>query len=334
MFYIEGGGWCYYLQGDSINYCSFRAQTQMGSSKFDTQNMQTPKKGILSASPVDNPDFYNWNFVYMRYCDGGSFSGTREETYLDKETGTTLYFRGWYNFLAIVNDVKNRYALSPTEIILSGSSAGGLATSLRCDDMNDIFPGVDVKCINDAGWFSEAENFDGKNIIRHHYENLVNLHRPRKSKYCEETRDKLSCWLPEYFSEYIRNNHLVIQSGYDDWQTGNIWFAESVHERSVIPGWENCVAPGTNMKQCSEGQIKVLNLFNFVIKHSFASYLKAGNHSVFLHNCSCHSHIIFRRWDNVKIKNWSPRDVIGQFILGKTIHIFGGKYGSNDSCDL
>ena len=32
---------------------------------------------ILSNDPMENPHFYNWNRVYVLYCDGFSFSGNR-----------------------------------------------------------------------------------------------------------------------------------------------------------------------------------------------------------------------------------------------------------------
>ena len=31
--------------------------------------------GFLSSNPEVNPDFYNWNVVFIKYCDGASFAG-------------------------------------------------------------------------------------------------------------------------------------------------------------------------------------------------------------------------------------------------------------------
>nr|GMD42641.1 pectin acetylesterase 5 [Ipomoea batatas] len=41
----------------------------------------TPKyfSGILSNNPEQNPDFYNWNKVMIRYCDGSSFTGNSQK---------------------------------------------------------------------------------------------------------------------------------------------------------------------------------------------------------------------------------------------------------------
>nr|GMD77935.1 pectin acetylesterase 12-like [Ipomoea batatas] len=37
-----------------------------------------PFTGILSNKAEENPDFYNWNRIKVRYCDGASFSGDSE----------------------------------------------------------------------------------------------------------------------------------------------------------------------------------------------------------------------------------------------------------------
>jgi hypothetical protein len=49
--------------------------TDLGSSKF----MKAIEfEGILSNKRSQNPYFYNWNKVDIRYCDGGSFAGDAE----------------------------------------------------------------------------------------------------------------------------------------------------------------------------------------------------------------------------------------------------------------
>ena len=31
--------------------------------------------GFLSGDKTVNPDFYEWNVAYIKYCDGASFAG-------------------------------------------------------------------------------------------------------------------------------------------------------------------------------------------------------------------------------------------------------------------
>ncbi|XWS67063.1 hypothetical protein CRYUN_Cryun05aG0254300 [Craigia yunnanensis] len=42
-----------------------------------------PFAGILSRHPSHNPDFYNWNIVKIRYCDGASLAGHPESEFKD-----------------------------------------------------------------------------------------------------------------------------------------------------------------------------------------------------------------------------------------------------------
>uniref|UniRef100_M1BRR5 Pectin acetylesterase n=1 Tax=Solanum tuberosum TaxID=4113 RepID=M1BRR5_SOLTU len=57
--------------------------------------------GILSNNASFNPDFYNWNRVKIRYCDGASFSGDAKFY-----NGTSLlYFRGQRIWQAIILDL-------------------------------------------------------------------------------------------------------------------------------------------------------------------------------------------------------------------------------------
>lgn len=43
------------------------------------------------------------------------------------------------------------------QALLSGCSAGGLASILHCDEFKDLFPSTTkVKCLSDAGLFLDA----------------------------------------------------------------------------------------------------------------------------------------------------------------------------------
>jgi hypothetical protein len=48
--------------------------------------------GMFNSDPAINPYFYNWNKVFIGYCDGASFAGT--VTAPVQVQGTPIYFRG------------------------------------------------------------------------------------------------------------------------------------------------------------------------------------------------------------------------------------------------
>ncbi|CAH8334058.1 unnamed protein product [Eruca vesicaria subsp. sativa] len=68
---VLGGGWC-----DTIRNFVYRKTSRHGSSKYMDKNI--PFTGILSDQSAENPDFYNWTRVKVRYCVGGYFSGDSE----------------------------------------------------------------------------------------------------------------------------------------------------------------------------------------------------------------------------------------------------------------
>ncbi|KAI3804599.1 hypothetical protein L1987_26274 [Smallanthus sonchifolius] len=117
LVHIQGGGWCH-----TMDDCVYRKTMDngLGSSKLMPELYFS---GILSNRQDQNPstylmfttifcvsclfnnvlfsDFYNWNRVYMRYCDGSSFTGDVEEV----NPANNIYFRGARVFNAIVEEL-------------------------------------------------------------------------------------------------------------------------------------------------------------------------------------------------------------------------------------
>ncbi|KAG6389127.1 hypothetical protein SASPL_150586 [Salvia splendens] len=95
LIQLEGGGWC-----NTLRSCIYRKTTHRGSSTLFEK--QIPFTGILSNKSEENPDFFNWNRVKIRYCDGASFAGDSE----NKEAG--LQFRGKRIWLAAREDLMSK----------------------------------------------------------------------------------------------------------------------------------------------------------------------------------------------------------------------------------
>ena len=80
--------------------------------------------GILSADPKLNPDFAHFHHVVLWYCDGGSFSGDRDEPIeVDMGPGRGIkkvYFRGSRVLDAVLDFLVNdsRFDLSTAEEVL------------------------------------------------------------------------------------------------------------------------------------------------------------------------------------------------------------------------
>ena len=86
--------------------------------------------------PAQNPLMYNWNMVYFKYCDGGSFSGSNASS--TAIGNTALHWRGKHILNGGISDmIKNRGLAVASDVVVSGCSAGGLAAFLHCDHFAD-----------------------------------------------------------------------------------------------------------------------------------------------------------------------------------------------------
>ncbi|AQK95511.1 Pectin acetylesterase 5 [Zea mays] len=95
LIHLEGGGWCRNLKS-----CASRQRSMLGSSRY--MEGQVEFTGILSDDKSQNPDFYNWNKVKIRYCDGASFSGDVKD---ELQNGTRFFFRGQRIWEAVMNEL-------------------------------------------------------------------------------------------------------------------------------------------------------------------------------------------------------------------------------------
>uniref|UniRef100_M1CED7 Pectin acetylesterase n=1 Tax=Solanum tuberosum TaxID=4113 RepID=M1CED7_SOLTU len=182
-------------------------------------------------------EFYNWNRVRVKYCDGSSFTGDVEQ--VDPEN--KLFFRGARIFKAIMKDLWSKGMNNAENAILCGTSAGGLATILNCDNFKSLLPeNVKVKCVADAGFFINgsalffAKTISGTSDIQEMYRKIVNLHGSAKNlpSACTSVMEPSLCFFPENVVPYIQTPLFIINSIYDTWQTINEAVADWYFERA------------------------------------------------------------------------------------------------------
>ena len=94
VVYFQGGGWCYTLAD-----CAKRATGALGSSA--SYPATSPSKGgIVDPDPLHNPNFHDWNLVWVPYCDGTSWSGNQANPVFVQNK--TIWYRGRANMRALV----------------------------------------------------------------------------------------------------------------------------------------------------------------------------------------------------------------------------------------
>ncbi|KAM3322688.1 pectin acetylesterase 8-like [Capsicum chacoense] len=215
IIYLDGGGWC-----DSVRSCKARSNGVLGSSTTTPLHPPATFSGILHNDPTVNPDFYNWNRVRVLYCDGSSFTG--DAAHVDPET--KVYYRGARIFKAIMDDLLQKGMPNAENAILSGTSAGGLATILNCDKFKSLLPkNAKVKCVADAGFFINAKTISGTSDIQKMYNKVVNLHGSAKNlpPSCTSAMKPSLCFFPQNVVPYVQTPLFIINSAYDTWQVGN-----------------------------------------------------------------------------------------------------------------
>ncbi|XP_042058515.1 pectin acetylesterase 11-like [Salvia splendens] len=111
---------------------------------------------MLNNNSTFNPDFYNWHMFKIFYCDGSSFMSNVE----DVDTKHNLTYRGARIYDAMMEELLPIGMGNAKNALLSGTSAGGLATILHCDKFQSLFHKTTrVKFVSDTGFFVHGQDY-------------------------------------------------------------------------------------------------------------------------------------------------------------------------------
>ncbi|KAJ7953314.1 Pectin acetylesterase [Quillaja saponaria] len=274
LVHIEGGGWC-----NNVTTCLSRKNSRLGSSKRMAK--QIAFSGILSNRKQFNPDFYNWNRIKIRYCDGASFTGDVQAV----NRATNLHFRGARVWLAVIEDLLAKGMRSAENAILSGCSAGGLTSILHCDGFRALLPmGTKVKCLADAGYFINAKDVSGADHIKTFFTQVVATHGSAKNlpPSCTKRLSPGLCFFPQYVAPQIRTPFFIVNAAYDSWQIKNI-LAPGVSDPHGI--WRNCKL---DVKKCSTSQLKTMQDFRLEFLRAVRVVGTSSAKGLFIDSCYAH----------------------------------------------
>nr|KJB25078.1 hypothetical protein B456_004G176200 [Gossypium raimondii] len=279
IVHMEGGGWC-----EDVPTCLSRKNTDLGSSKQMVK--QFGFSGLLSGQQKSNPDFYNWNRIKVRYCDGSSFTGDAVDR------ANNLFFKGNSIWEFIIADLLAKGMRNAKNAILSGCSAGGLASILHCDRFRALLPAsTKVKCISDAGFFLHAQDVSGGKHIEEFYGKVARLHGSVKNLPASCTsrmgaRPEL-CFFPQYVVQTMQTPIFFVNSAYDSWQIKNI-LAPSAADKSKA--WKSCKL---DLKKCTAAQLKTIQDFRtqFLSALNRAGVVNSPSKGMFIDSCYAHCQV-------------------------------------------
>ncbi|KAG2685837.1 hypothetical protein I3843_10G137100 [Carya illinoinensis] len=308
LLHIEGGGWC-----NTIASCSLRKLTPLGSSKYMERRVSF--SGILSPYSSQNPDFFSWNKVKIRYCDGASFAGNPKS---ELKNGTKLFFRGQLIWEALMDELLSLGLSSAKQALLSGCSAGGLATLIHCDDFRQLLPkDATIKCLADAGFFLNEKDVHGKQTMRSFYDDVFHLQGVEGSlhKDCVSRMEPSKCLFPQEIVKNIKTPVFLVHPAYDFWQIQHILIPDASDHN-----WRNC---RLNIHDCNPNQIEILQGFRNSLLKALSEFQKNAEGGIFIDSCFVHCQTwMDHTWhspQSPRINNKTIAESVGDWFFNRNI---------------
>ncbi|XP_055376229.1 palmitoleoyl-protein carboxylesterase NOTUM [Condylostylus longicornis] len=157
VVFLEGGWHCFDIKSCRSRWLKFR---HLMTSAQWPENRDVG--GILSPLPEENPYWHNANHVLVPYCSSDSWSGTKTQI----ETRDGWRFMGSLIIKQVIADLIPLGLGGPanSELLLVGSSAGGLGVMLNLDRVSHFIHNeknlkVLVRGVSDSGWFLDREPY-------------------------------------------------------------------------------------------------------------------------------------------------------------------------------
>ncbi|KAF7040851.1 hypothetical protein CFC21_050724 [Triticum aestivum] len=327
LVHLEGGGWC-----STVKECSDSRLSTKGSSNF-MKPIRFMGNGILGGDQLQNPDFYNWNKVYVRYCDGASFSGDAEAQAQD---GTTLYFRGLRIYEAVIDELMEKGLANATQALFTGCSAGALSMMLHCDDFRARFPQeVSVKCFADAGFFLDEKDISGKRSLWSLYDRVIHLQNVRKvlPKDCLANKEPTECFFPAELIKSIRTPMFILNPSYDSWQIRNVLVPDS---SAPDKSWLSCKE---NIRNCNSTQVEVLDGLRNKMVNDLKVVEDKEDWGMFIDSCFTHcqslSGVSWHSPTSPRLENKTIAEAVGDWHSGRSqgAKEIDCKYQCNPTCN-
>lgn len=354
---LMGGAWC-----RTPESCAQRSLTWLGSTRVPHPPVFF--HGIFSNSSAHNPHFYDWNIVYLRYCDGGSFKGNatsaaRPDYVLSKSDGVPnslplkdlmgsrvngFPLKGQAVFEALISHlIEGRGLALATHLLLSGISAGGVAALLHCDAFRNRLLAVSaastepvVKCLADAAFFIDVGDVFGYRGLRNHFREVVDMHSPTLISGCTQRYGKHApeCLFAEHFLPYISTPVFLVNLLYDR-ESVNMAIAPIREDKGGQ--WAACRQDFAN---CTRKQMAVLDKSAAALVKKLSKAFEEGERRNGAFLLACHTHSVVQKprfWhssDSPKIRGQTMAEAVAAWFFGGQHGVLMDPvfYGSRDKC--
>ena len=203
--FFEGGGFC-----QNLAECQVRAASYLGSTSHDKRSLVLDRP-YFTRSPAASPLLHSFTFAYVRYCDGGYFSGNRISPVM--HNGTRLHFRGRHILKAVLDDLNLDRA---TDVVIGGCSAGGIHVLAHLDMIRAMLPStVAVLGFADSGFYTDVDSFTRRKrfVVSPDGQNASGSLSPACTAAFPDANEK--CLIAQRNAPFLRTPTFVWQSKYD-----------------------------------------------------------------------------------------------------------------------
>lgn len=223
---------------------------------------------VLSDDPKINGDFYDWTKLLIPYCSGDMHSGQQHTAVpLPDATGTanaqeTFWFCGHNLIAATPAHVQDQPGFpQPSFVIVTGSSAGGIATIQQTDYVQATFPNATVKGAPQCGFF-----YPGVTSMPDYLHNtttpaqslgFIPAWAPFVHEDCRRaTGDNMSaCTDAHFLLPYLKSPQFFIENQYDSAKLANcgLFFPESEADMTYLRAWGHWMRSQFSDRQSKHG---------------------------------------------------------------------------------
>ena len=139
MLFFDGGGACFSAETCDPN----------GSPTYSIRADDNPNAAANGVFDLDNPEnpVRDWTMIFMPYCTGDGHLGTNAGH--DYGDGIVINHTGYLNGLKGFDEVVDNYGAAD-QILVTGSSAGGIPTPLFAGLLADALPDAEILGLPDA----------------------------------------------------------------------------------------------------------------------------------------------------------------------------------------
>ncbi|GAB4857960.1 Pectin acetylesterase 8 [Ancistrocladus abbreviatus] len=279
---------------------------------------------------IHHPDFYNWNRVKIRYCDGASFTGDMQAI----NPVTKLHFRGARIWRAVIEDLLAKGMRRAKNAILSGCSAGGLTSILHCDSFRALLSmGTKVKCLSDAGYFINVKDVSGAQHIEQYFNQIVELHGSAKNlpASCTSIMKPHLCFFPQYTAPQIHTPLFILNAAYDSWQIKNILAPVAADPHGY---WSDCKL---DINNCSPTQLRIMQEFRLEFLAAIKRLGRSPSGGMFINSCYAHCQSEMQetwlRYDSPMLNKTKIAKAIGDWFYDQSpFHMIDCPFPCDSTC--